>query len=61
MKIAKADVFVGFKGDSVRIAGGAEYPDNHPLVAAHPDFFINAPRKAGRPLGSKNRPKTDET
>lgn len=61
MKKAKVDVFVGFKGDSVRIAEGDEYADDHPLVVAYPGMFVDVPRKPGRPLGSKNRPATDKT
>lgn len=60
MKKAKVDVFVGFKGDNVRISEGVEYADDDPLVEAYPAMFEDVPKKRGRPLGSTNKPKAEE-
>jgi hypothetical protein len=63
MKVSKVDAFVGHKGDNVWLGVGDEWPADHPVVMAHPDFFADKPEpaKRGRPLGSKNRPTTDDT
>jgi hypothetical protein len=56
--------FVGHAGDSVWMDPNG-FPDDHPVVLAHPDLFTEVPppgieapkRRGGRPLGSKNKPK----
>lgn len=59
MKYPKLNGYVGFRGDSVRLA---PCPDDHPIVAAFPDLFtdtpppgVEPPKRRGRPPGSKNK------
>lgn len=52
--------FVGLNGVPVLLGEGDEYDDSHPMVQAHPQHFTEPRRSPGRPLGSKNKPSTDD-
>ena len=54
MKYAIVSLWVGYRGDSVWIGGGTEWPDDHPIVAAHPDWFTDTP-PGGEPAKPKQR------
>lgn len=52
--------FVGLDGMPVMLHEGEEYDEMHPLVQAQPQHFTEPRRSPGRPLGSKNKPATDD-
>jgi hypothetical protein len=66
-KVSAVSMFVGWRGDSVWLGAGVEWPDDHPLVRAYPDYFADKPagdtepeKKARRPRGRREKaaPKT---
>lgn len=63
MKYPRQSGFIGHNGDNVWLRPEG-FPDDHPVVLAHPDVFtdtppdgIAPPKRRGRPPGSKNQPK----
>jgi len=58
--------FIGHDGNNVFLEPLHAYEDDDPLVLSHPDVFTDTPppgveppkRKPGRPVGSKNQPKS---
>jgi hypothetical protein len=58
------DGWIGYgDGASVLVSTGEPMDSDHPLVKQRPELFVPAgdetpsPKRRGRPVGSKNRPK----
>lgn len=63
MKYPRRPMFLGFNGDSVWLQPEG-YPDDHPMVLAHPDLFTGTPPAGVAPPKRKRaaaRPKKTAT